>query len=297
VGGQQRGGRRHGDRSRRASGGGSPWLVGFDVRGTTSEAVLRVGDTTGVGERERFVTEVAALVLAAEHDLPAPRVIATDLDGSESGSMAVLTTVVPGSSKISRVASPVRLRALGHAVARLHAVPVSPRLGLPFRTRSLSDVDFVGRRRSTGTTELLSKAEEHLREVSVPDGATVFVHGDLWQGNTMWSNGSCVGMIDWDCAGAGSPGIDLGSLRCDAALLFDPSAAADVLEGWQRASGRQAHNVVYWDVVAASCTLADMSYSVPPVHRQGRFDLDGATLTARRDAFLSAALNQLEQAL
>jgi aminoglycoside phosphotransferase (APT) family kinase protein len=52
-----------------------------------------------------------------------------------------------------------------------------------------------------------------IASLPVPDGELVFVHGDLWQGNTVWIGDSCSGMIDWDAAGAGSPGIDLGTLR------------------------------------------------------------------------------------
>jgi aminoglycoside phosphotransferase (APT) family kinase protein len=274
--------------------GGNPWLLRFDLAGKAGAAVLRAGDAGDSSLRKRFDTEVAALRLAGEHGLPAARLIATDLDGAAAGGMAVLTTVLPGSSRIPRVASAGRLRAVGAAAAALHAVPLLPRAELPLRTRSLSDVDFAARRRSTGTNRLLAGAEERLARLAVPDGPTVFVHGDLWQGNTMWSVDRCTGLVDWDCAGAGAPGVDLGSLRCDAALLFGPAAAGEVLEGWQRATGRPADRVAFWDVVAASCTLADMTYCVPPIHDQGRPDLDGRILSERRDRFLSAALERLD---
>ena len=52
----------------------------------------------------------------------------------------------------------------------------------------------------------------------------VFVHGDP-QGNALWDGDRLTGLIDWDCAGAGPPRVDLGSLRCDAALCFGPEAA------------------------------------------------------------------------
>jgi aminoglycoside phosphotransferase (APT) family kinase protein len=45
-----------------------------------------------------------------------------------------------------------------------------------------------------------------------------------------------VGLVDWDAAGVGHPGIDLGTLRLDAAILFGLPAADEVLEGWGQAA-------------------------------------------------------------
>ena len=46
------------------------------------------------------------------------------------------------------------------------------------------------------------------------------------------------GLIDWDNAGPGDPGVDLGSLRCDAAICYGTQAITDVLQGWEHAAGR-----------------------------------------------------------
>lgn len=171
---------------------------------------------------------------------------------------------------------------------------MAPRAVLPLRTRSIADVDFAAQRREKGTTALLTAAEERLEQLPAPGGPTVFVHGDLWFGNTLWSGDRCTGLVDWDCAGAGSPGIDLGGARFDAALMFGLPAAEQVLEGWQRTAGRRAERVAYWDVVAALGTLADMAFCVPALHDQGSSDLDAGLLGQRRDAFLSTALSRLD---
>ena len=275
--------------------GANPWLLTFEPACRVQAAVLRLGDPADPGDRRRFATEVAALRVAGEHRLPAARLIATDLDGTETGVLAVLTTILPGDSKIPSVASTERLRSLGAAAAALQAVSLAPRPALPLRTHSIADVDFAARRREQGTTALLTAAEECLDRLPAPEGPTVFVHGDLWHGNTLWSGDRCTGLVDWDCAGAGSPGIDLSGARFDAALLFGLPAADEVLEGWQRATGRRADQLAYWDVVAATCSLADMSFCVPVMHDQGRPDLDARILGERRDAFLAAALARLER--
>ena len=102
--------------------GGNPWLLRLADADGTDEVVLKTGDVTTDLDRRQLITTVAALELAADHALPAPRLIAADLDGSAAGTMAVLMTVLPGSSRIPRVASAARLRALGGAAARCSAL-------------------------------------------------------------------------------------------------------------------------------------------------------------------------------
>src|SRR6266542_3382676 len=199
--------------------GAGPWRLGIDHGGETVEAVLRIGDPD-IGSRRRLATEAAALALAEEHRLAAPRLLAVDLDGDTTGRPALLMTVLAGSSTIPTIASVVRLRASGAAAAALHAVATTPRPDLPLRVRPLGDVDFAAQRRVSGSSPLLDAAEQRLHVLPMPQRMSVFVHGDLWQGNTLWAGEACVGMVDWDAAGVGHPGIDLGSLRCDAAIMF-----------------------------------------------------------------------------
>jgi aminoglycoside phosphotransferase (APT) family kinase protein len=279
--------------ARRLQAGAGPWRLRIDHGGVTADVVLRVGDT---GSRQLLETEAAALALAADHQLAAPRLLAVDLDGASAGVPLLLMTGLQGSSTIPAVASAARLRALGAAAAAVHAVTTSPSPGLPLRVRPLSDVDFAAERRAIGSSPLLDAAEERVNDLAVPEGATVFVHGDLWQGNTLWSGEMCVGIVDWDAAGVGHPGIDLGTLRCDAAIAFGLPAVTEVLEGWRRATGQQADAMAYWDMVAALTTAADMTPWLPVIQGLGRLDLDAPTLIGRRDAFLRAALNQLDAA-
>jgi aminoglycoside phosphotransferase (APT) family kinase protein len=193
-------------------------------------------------------------------------------------------------------ASTGRLHVLCAAAAALHQVALAPQPGLPLRVRPIADWDFAAGRHPGGSSPLLEAAEARLHELPTPSGTTVFVHGDLCHCNTMWTGETVVGLVDWDCAGAGHPGVDLGSLRCDAAILFGVAASDVVLEGWRGASGRAPDAVAYWDVVVASqSTPADMAEWVPVIHGQGRTDLDAPTLTGRRDAFLRQALEKLDR--
>ena len=274
-------------------GGSHPWLLGIQHGAEMTRAVLRIGDPD---HPEWLATEAAALALACDRKLATPRLLGVDLAGA-AGMPLLLMTVLAGSSKVPEVASTRRLRALGVAAAALHQVALTPRPALPLRLRPVPDADFAAERRPTGcgSSALLEAAEARLQELPVPAGPTVFVHGDLWQGNTMWTGETLVGIVDWDQAGAGHPGVDLGWLRLDAAILFGPSAAAEILDGWRRATGYEPDAVAYWDVVAALNSPLDLVGWLPPFHRQGRSDLDAATLTGRRDAFLRVALDRLDR--
>src|SRR5215218_5331384 len=108
--------------------GGSPWLVRLGRDGRHG-VVLRVG---GARDRPALGTEVAALRLAAEHRLPAPRLLAAELDGDPP---VVLVEQLEGSSAIPADRPPARLRTLGRAAAALHAIALAPGPALPRRDR------------------------------------------------------------------------------------------------------------------------------------------------------------------
>ena len=243
------------------------------------------------------ITSAGALQLAETHGLAAPRLIAADLDGRASGTVATLETFLSGSADLLPTASVARLREAGAAVARVHAVSMEPQAHLPHRSRPCAVDDRAAERRRgpMPTTPLLKEADERVRSHGVPAATTVFVHGDVWAGNMLFEGDRCVALIDWKTAGAGDPGVDLGSLRMQMAVQYGQDAPAHVLEGWQRQAGRAATSVPYWDAVAALNTPTVMD-GWPGFADDGS-PLDGAAVTERRDAFLRTALNQLPAAI
>jgi aminoglycoside phosphotransferase (APT) family kinase protein len=264
--------------------GGSPWLLRLDRHGRLRGVVLRVGSAQ---DPSPLRTEVAALELAAMHDISAPRLVAAELAGDPP---VVLTELLAGSSAIPVSRPTARLRALGGAAAALHTITVEPGPALPRRNRPIATVDFAALRREQPTRPLLAEAEERVANWPVA-GDDVLVHGDLWQGNALWTGNALSGLVDWDCAGVGPAGVDLGSLRCDAAVCFDIEAADGVQRGWEEVTGCPAPDVAYWDVVAALSTPPDMGWFRQAIAGQGRPDLTQDVLLERRDAFLRSALS------
>jgi aminoglycoside phosphotransferase (APT) family kinase protein len=270
--------------------GGSPWLV----RACDRTAVLRVAAAERAGETQTEVAAMTRVARAADARLPVAEVLGYDL-AEQTGYALVLTGHLPGSSVIPAEPDPAQLRALGAAAARISSVTLTPTHALPVRRRPIEAEDFAGMRREQGASDLLRAAEAAVAAARLDDERTGLVHGDLWHGNTLWDdNGRLTAVLDWDCAGVGPAGIDLGSLRCDAAWCHGLQAADDILLGWKAEAGRPGSDLPYWDAVAALASPPDMGWFPESMAAQGRPDLTREVMLERRDAFLETALSQLE---
>ena len=246
--------------------GGAPWWLRLRRGGADRAVVLRVG-----ADPAPLATEAAALELAAGHGIPAPRLLAAGLDRDPPATVSRPRGCWPPAWTATRRSCSSR----------------------PWREPAPSRPSGAATRAAGRSRPLLLEAEARLAALPrsrEPDG---FVHGDLWQGNALWAGTTLAALVDWDCAGAGPAGVDLGSLRCDAAVCFGPGAADDVLAGWEEAAGRAAAEFARWDVVAALSTPPDMGWFPGAIAGQGRPDLGREVLLARRDGFLRDALDRL----
>ena len=260
----------------------TPWL--------TPRVVLTLGTVGDPG----LATEVAALDVALAHRLPAPRVVAADPTGSEVGQPAMVQTWITGESRVPGPGEPSRGRDLGRAAAAIHAVELAPSAPLPVRASSLATVPFETLPVPAAAADLFAEVRAAVAATPAPSGPTGFVHGDLWQGNTLWDDGEHVGTLDWDHAGVGHPLVDLGSLRWDLAVLGG-GGHDDVVAGWSEVSGTTLtpEEVARGDLVAVLASVPDLSLWLPNFHAQGRPDLTLEVVTARRDAFARSALDAL----
>jgi len=267
--------------------GGAPWLLECAAAdGSRRRAVLRIGDAAAQTPQR----ESAGMRAAARAGLPVPAVLAERMDGPAP---LLLIEYLDGSSRLPLAPDPVRLRSLGALAARVSAVDASGE-DLPLVTHPIPLVDFDALRAEAEPQPLLVEAQARVaeREPADPIG---FTHGDLWSGNVLWRGTELAGVLDWDCAGRGTAGIDLGSLRCDAAMCYGGGAPDEVLAGWQDEAGRSADSLAYWDAVAALSTPPDISWFAPAISGMtGRPDLTSDILRSRRDAFLAGALERLD---
>lgn len=268
--------------------GGSPWLL----RAGRREVVLRVAHGEQAAET---ATEVAAMTQAVRASVTVPVAELLGYDCAERTRFGlVLTARMPGTSVIPPQPDPERLRALGAAAARISSIEFNPVQALPVRSRPIEAEDFAGMRREQGAPDLVCAAEAAVAAARPGDRRLGLVHGDLWNGNTLWDDGKLTAVLDWDCAGVGPAGIDLGSLRCDAAWCHGVEAAEHILRGWEAEAGRPASDIPYWDAVASLASPPDMGWFPASMALQGRPDLTREVMLERRDAFLNAALSHLD---
>ena len=265
--------------------GSSPWRLHVVSPDATTDAILRTAVDPprwpgGPMARFKLARGVAALRVAEQHGLAAPRLIACDLDGHEAGLPASLETVLPGNSGWPKTPTAAGWRDAGAATARVHRVPLQPQEHLPLRSG-----DVRSRARGSRPTPLLQLADEVVRRHEPPGGESVFLHGDVWPGNLLWIGDRCVGLIDWKEACVGDPGSDLANLRYFAALHHGPDGALLVLQGWEDEIGRKATDVAYWDAVWALYSRDAVDVLTGPDWSHGTND--------RRDEFLRAAIDEL----
>jgi len=266
--------------------GGPPWLMRYEASGGGGSAVLRVG-APETARTQKF--EVRGIALARAWGVPAPDVIAARADGKAA---LLLVEYVNGSSHQPVEPDPTRLEALGRIAARISAVDPGD-AELPLVTHPTPDEDFDELRARAQPQPLLAAAQKRVAAI-VPDDPVGLVHGDLWSGNTLWRGTELAAVIDWDCAGRGAAGVDLGSLRCDASMCYGLEASDHVLAGWQREAERPAESLAYWDAVAALSTPPGIDWFAEAIAGMtGRPDLTKDLLRERRDAFLADALERL----
>ncbi|MEQ4206176.1 phosphotransferase [Actinopolymorpha sp. B9G3] len=265
-------------------------------------------------------TEATALTLAEDHRLPAPRLIAADLAGG-CGRLALMTTAVTDGTQAT---DEIGLRALGALLPTVHAVSVPPHPDLPPRTRAREGDDYVAVRAQQrddidhhesgtdrerrelchrlisdhpnwsqerldryltvpATTPLIQQAERILGQLPHSSEQAGLVHDDVALGNVIWAESKPV-LIDWEGAGSGPAGLDLGNARFEIAQQHGQQGADLLRQGWQQSSSEPLPaDLDYWDLSAALNTPANLAHWGPDASH-------------RRDAFLRHVLTRLRRA-
>jgi aminoglycoside phosphotransferase (APT) family kinase protein len=169
-----------------------------DGRGYSHRLVLRrwvrpnwsVSDSDFDARREAKILE-----LLSDSVVPAPKLVAVDAEGATCDVPALLMSRLPG----RRPEPPEDMRAflsyLATALLAIHSVDGWARTVVPvFRPwnepRTLRSPAWSGR------PEVWERAIEEIGKPP-PTTPTCFIHRDYHPGNTLWSRGRLVGVVDW----------------------------------------------------------------------------------------------------
>jgi aminoglycoside phosphotransferase (APT) family kinase protein len=256
-------------------------------QGQTHRLVLRrfvradwVAREPDIAERE-----AAALRVLDRSEVPAPRLLAVDEDGSTAGVPSVLMTKLPGRTVLVPSDVDSWLRQMAEMLPRIHAVrPTAAEL--PWRSEPYNDVRALraprwSRRprdwqRALATAKgNRSYADEHL------------IHRDYHPANLLWLRGRISGVADWVNACRGPAGVDIGHCRRNLALLYGAAVADRFLDyclEW-------ADYDPYWDIITLTDWLPDAG-TYEGWSDLG-IDVTTASVRARADEYVASLIARL----
>jgi len=216
--------------------------------------------------------EARILELLAPTDLPVPRVVAMDREGSDPVWPALLMTRIPGRRRFRPREVGPWLEGLAKLAARIHAAPVA--------------LDALPAHRLWGADDPLplpawwSKPAAWKVAVDVfrgqaPDEPVTFIHGDFHPGNVLWKGRRPSGVVDWLHGCRGPVSVDVAHCRIN--LWLD--LGREVADEWLEMVGGAHHP--YWDIADAMSWVPDTR-------------TDGLTRRRRYEAFVEAAVARLK---
>lgn len=276
-------------RSERLRGGLTQTIFGIEAA-DGSRMILRhlPQRIRGVAGRLHAASEAQACTVLADVDLPSPRLIAADLDGSAAGGPSTLTTWLPGRVRLT-THSAAAIAALAHTAVRIHAVEVDP----SERPRPFDP--WLPDRLEVPTwaeePELWRRALAIHRQ-GPPDTPFTLVHRDFHPGNILWQADAITGVIDWAESSWGPADLDVAHCSANFALLHNPQSAAAFRTAYLAAGGRldpDRRARVYWAVLDILSFLPDPAPILEAL-RQSRPDLSADLVRRRIEALLRTEL-------
>ncbi len=200
-------------------------------------------------EDQEFSATREAMVLEriAATSVPAPRLVAVDADGSQTGAPAILMTHVEGRHpSVAEERLPRRIAAMATVLAGIHAADAGLRAVVaPFRP-------FYGleRLRAPAATvrPRLWRDAFALAAWSPAAPNACLIHRDYHPGNTIWRTARLVGVVDWTTASWGPPAVDLAHWRANLGTRHGADVAEQVLDAYAATTGRLPADQAWWDV-------------------------------------------------
>jgi aminoglycoside phosphotransferase (APT) family kinase protein len=182
------------------------------------------------------------LIGGSRAGVPAPRLVASDPEGTTCGVPMTLMTALPGEPVWQPVDRAGWLRAMADLAVQIHSTPLSDELSdwFPYAPQS----------RIPPAWSLYPQA--WLRAYELWDGPTpaterVFLHRDFHPGNILWTGGKISGVVDWVSSCAGPPEEDIGHCRANLAIRLGQDWADEFLAIWQELTGKRDYHP-YWDL-------------------------------------------------
>ncbi len=167
------------------------------------------------------------------------------------------------------------------AITAVTRIPLSAMPGVPHRTPRQEAQHWLDV--ATGAAApaaLLDLLSELVADPPPTSGPPTAVHGDTRHANCLWHHGRLTAFVDWELASVGDPMLDLGNTIAYFPDGVTPVVTAgftlagwwdrhQVVDAWQRGTGRRAIALPRWEGLAMARLAAILSVGAQ-LHRLGR---------------------------
>ena len=208
--------------------------------------------------------EALALELIARNALPvpAPRLVAADLDASHGDVPAILETWLPGSEAWQAGNLDAYLLGAVTWLWAIHTVRVSVLSELP-RYAPYERLERIEPPRFSRKQWMWMRVLEILR-APWPSYSPTLIHRDYHPGNVLWDGARVTGVVDWATAAIGPPGIDLARMRLNLASRHGHEIADRFTVAYVGIGGSPTARHPFWDLLDAVDCLPDTDASCGP---------------------------------
>jgi len=253
--------------------------------GRSTSVVLKRFVDPDVGDTAAIVrNEASALEGVESSRVPAPRLLGTCPDGTETDGVAsLLMTRALGRVWLNPPDFDPWIRQLAIVLPILHAGSAAVRVREPREARDLV-VPPSARRPGVWT------AAHQVVATPPPTTEVAFTHGDYQHFNVLWSRGRLSALVDWSFSCIAAPDNDVGHCRLNLAVLHSTEIAEQFRRVYESEAGRALDP--WWDLHQL-LSYTDRWPSFIPVQVAGRARVDGRGMTDRVEQLLASALARL----
>lgn len=250
----------------------------------TREVVLREYTIKEWLEEDPTVVarEAENLKEAENINIPTPKGLGVDAEGSQAGRPSVLMSKVDGKVELENL----NLEKLAQALIAIHSLK-EPQITHKFFSYNteITNPEATWSAYPKKWQALFS----YLKEQDSPTYKPSFIHRDFHPTNVLWKNGDVSGIVDWPNACIGPREFDIAHCRWNLAMMYGQEVADTFLEAYLKHSDLKNYSL-YWDLLA----LKNIFEEEPPTVYQGwtHFGLTELTpeiIKQRMDAFLLIA--------
>ena len=233
----------------------------------TQKIVVRRYNEVHNGFEDKAIREFKALELLSQHNVPAPKPLYLDTDGSVLGLTGIVTAFVEG----KQIEPPTQAPEWGHkaeknaiVLARIHAIPYGDDIKPYLMDDTVEGAWFLKYEempdymKADPDGEMVWDLVKDLLPKRHPVDS-VFSHTDYWSGNIMWHEDEVSAVVDWEEAAFGDPAYDVAYARMEYILEGLPDAANTFLRVYQEQTGRPLKNLGLWELASSVRPMTDPS--------------------------------------